>query len=104
MSFAIRDAAMLLVFITRMCEVGLFARKVGGPEGHDLFCMAWETMGTSHGSDFCAEVLKDAASEDLLGAVTIRRPPVFITLEYVKCLIDAHEGGAILFEGRRPLQ
>lgn len=93
LSFAIRDAPMLVRFLTALGDTGVLAIR-SNSSGEclvDLQGLSWETSCVPEKCEFCAGI----------GATSPGRESVpFIFLSE---LLHGHEGGAVLFEGRRPV-
>lgn len=123
MSFAIRDEEMLFKFLMQMRSCGLLAAApasasdavdaaAGAGEVPERWHVAWETACIADKCPFCSKLQEHPTyswcakrhDRDCCGArcFVVGAPAVAVPLAFLKEVIDAHEGGAVTFEGRRP--
>eukprot|EP00929_Paragymnodinium_shiwhaense_P001128 TRINITY_DN101351_c0_g1_i1.p1 TRINITY_DN101351_c0_g1~~TRINITY_DN101351_c0_g1_i1.p1 ORF type:complete len:388 (-),score=82.01 TRINITY_DN101351_c0_g1_i1:5-1168(-) len=107
LSFAIRDAPMLLRFMRQMAAVGLLERETSedGDENARRYKLAFDTACVRSKCEFCSKEEDHSCCEEgswLEEAVAIFTPPRLITMNELWTILEAHEGGGIMMEARRP--
>lgn len=104
LTFAIRDAGMLVRFLHKLCEAGLMVGTRSSAEAAEVFALSLETACVPEQCDFCrchsdASCGKSSTDEKIALEGKHRQ----VTFAFLESLILGHEGGAIALEGRRPV-
>jgi len=109
LSFAIRDAAMLMRFVRQLVVVGLLEcvdPKENTADVDKKYKIALETGCVSSKCEFCSkqpEPERCEAETWSSEAIAVFAAPRLITMDDLWKVIEAHEGGGIMMEARRPL-